>query len=88
MGISPASLLYSPPPGACNPSPPLSTDLAPIIADDMAIDPELDCLFPNNRSTPTPVAALAQPLLLATGKGTFEPSGTHEDFINEAVVAY
>jgi len=87
-GISPTSPPHSPPSGDRDPSPPLPTDLAPTTAEDMAIDPELDRLFPNNRSTPTPAAALAQPLLSTAGRGAFEPDGTCEDFINEAVVAY
>lgn len=86
--ISPTPLLYSLPPGDCDPSPPLSTDPTPVITDEMAIDPELDRLFPNNGSTPTPVAALAPPLLSTAGKGIFKPGGACEGFINEAVIAY
>jgi hypothetical protein len=85
---------YSNPSGDRDPSPPsplmlpLSMDPVPMISADTAIDPEPGCQTSNDRSTPTPVAALARPLLSTAGNCAFKLDGAREDSMSETIVAY
>ena len=94
MVISPPSPSHFLPSGDRDPSSPsllpfsFSTDPVLMIAPDMPTDPELGCQIPDDRSTPTPVAASAQPLLSTAGKGTLKHDGACEDFVDDAIIAY